>query len=112
LDTDVYAIDKSSIVFGDLSGNGQPAAALVMDNSGSGSGIFKSLIAVWNENGTLKNSKEKNLGDRIVVKSIAIKNRVVIVNMLTQGPFDGMCCPTQRKILRLALEENRFVDIR
>jgi hypothetical protein len=110
LDTETYAIDKKSIVYGYLNGNAEAAAVLVMDYSGGGSGIFRSLIAVWNENGTLMNSEEKDLGDRIVVNSIAISDGIVTVDMLTQGPNDGMCCPTQRKILRLALQENQLVD--
>ena len=110
-DTDTYAIDKKSIVYGNLDGVAEPAAVLVMDYSGGGSGIFRSLIAVWNANGTLMNSEEKDLGDRIVVNSIAISDRVVTVDMLTQGPNDGMCCPTKRKTLRLALQGNQLVDV-
>ena len=111
LDTETYAIDKKSIVYGNLNGNAEAAAVLVMDYSGGGSGIFRSLIAVWDANGTLMNSEEKDLGDRIVVNSIAIRDGIVTVDMLTQGPNDGMCCPTQRKILRLALHGNQLVDV-
>jgi hypothetical protein len=112
LDTETYAIDKKSIVYGNLKENAEPAAVLVMDYSGGGSGIFRSLIAVWNANGTLMNSEEKDLGDRIVVNSIAINDGIVTVDMLTQGPKDGMCCPTQRKIVRLALQGNQLVDVK
>ena len=110
-DTDTCGIDKNSIVYGDLHGIAQRAAVLVMGCGGGGSGDFRSLVAVWNANGTLANSDEKELGDRIVVNSITISNGIVTVDMLTQGPNDGACCPTQRKILRLALQGNQLVDV-
>jgi hypothetical protein len=110
-DTESYGINKKSIVYGNLNGVKQPVAVVTMDYNGGGSGIFISLVAVWNANGTLINSEEKDLGDRVVVNSIVISNGTVTVDMLTQGPNDGMCCPTQRKILRLALRGNRFVDL-
>jgi TonB family protein len=110
-DTDTCGIDKKSIVYGNLQGNAERAAVLVMGCGGGGSGDFRSLVAVWNANGTLVNSAEKELGDRIVVNSIAISDGIVTVDMLTQGPTDGMCCPTQRKILRLALQGNQLVDV-
>jgi len=110
-DTDTCGIDKSSIVYGNLHGIAEQAAVLMMGCGGGGSGDFRSLVAVWNANGTLVNSNGKELGDRIVVNSIAISDGVVTVDMLTQGPNDGMCCPTQRKILRLALQGNQLVDV-
>jgi hypothetical protein len=110
-DTETFAIDKNTIVFGNLNALEQPAAVLVMDENGGGSGTFRSLIAVWSANGTLMNSEEKELGDRIVVNSISISSGTVTVDMLTQGPNDGLCCPTQRKILRLALRGNQFVEV-
>jgi hypothetical protein len=110
-DTETYAIDKKSIVYGNLNGIAEPVAMVVMDYWGGGTGIYRFLIAVWNANGTPMNSEEKDLGDRTVVNSIAINNGIVTVDMLTQGPNDGACCPTQRKILRLALQGNQFVDV-
>ena len=110
-DTDTYSIDTKQVVYGDLSGNGQLAALVLVDENGGGSGIFRSVIAVWKANGTLMNSEQKELGDRVVINSIAIADRVVTMDMLTQGPNDGMCCPTQHKLLRFALQGNRLVDV-
>lgn len=111
-DLDFYSIAPKTIVYGDLRGDGRLAAVLVMDDNGGGSGIFRSLYAVWKADGSLKNSEAEPLGDRIVVKSIKIRNRIVTVNMLTQGPDDGMCCPTQHKILRVRLQGNHFKELR
>ena len=110
-DTESYGINTKSIVYGNLNGIEQRVAVVTMDYNGGGSGIFISLVAVWNASGTLMNSEEKDLGDRVVVNSVAMNDGLVTVDMLTQGPNDGMCCPTQRKILRLALRGNRFVDL-
>jgi hypothetical protein len=110
-DLDMYGIDKNSIVYGNLNGVAEPVAVLEMDDSGGGSAISKLLIAVWNANGTLMNSEGKYLGDRTIVNSISISSGTVTVDVLTDGPDDALCCPTQRKILRLALRGNQLVDV-
>lgn len=76
----------------------------VLGWSGGGSGYFESLIAVINKEGNITASAGFELGDRVNINSIKIKNRVITVDMLTQGPNDPRCCPTERHVINL------FVD--
>jgi hypothetical protein len=107
---ETYSLNTKSITFGDLNGDGIADAVEVITEGSYGSGGYESLVAVMNVNGKAVSSAQRVLGDRIKVNSITINNRVVTVDMLTQGPNDGACCPTEKKILRLVLRGNYFVD--
>ena len=52
------------------------------------------------------------LGDRVQIKSLHIENGEIVVDMLTQGPDDPMCCPTQYVSKRYVLESGELVLVR
>lgn len=79
---------------GDLDGDGVADAAVALATQGGGSGTFYTLEAVVNDNGTSKHAATQLLGDRIVLKSIAITGGEIVVNMTAHGPQDPLCCPT------------------
>jgi hypothetical protein len=81
--------------FGDLDGDGvDDAAVLLVENSG-GSGSFVYLAAVLNSNGSPVNMATTLLGDRAQVEELTIEEGRIKVKMLTHGPEDPMCCPSQ-----------------
>jgi hypothetical protein len=93
--------DRSA--FGDLNGDGSEDAAVELAWNSGGSGTFHELAAVINQAGIPKVVALKVLGDRIVVKNMAIVDGVIVVDMLVQGPGDGMCCPKTPVTLRYKL---------
>lgn len=72
--------------------------------------MFETLVAVQNQNGKVTSSAQYDLGDRVQVNSIVINHGIVTVDMLVQGPNDGMCCPTEKKVIKLMLQGDHFVD--
>lgn len=110
IDSENYSLDVGTITFGDLEGNGTTEAAAVVTESGGGSGAFRSLVAVKQVKGAAVGFAHRDLGDRTIVNSIGIGNRVVTVNMTEHGPNDGYCCPTKKAILRVVLRGGEFVD--
>jgi hypothetical protein len=110
--TESYDIDKQTIRNGSLGGSATQAAVFTVDENGGGSGIFSNLVAVWKQNGVLKNSHLVELGDRVPIKAIEIRDGVVVVTILTQGPNDGMCCPTKRVTRRFKLQGDALVAVR
>jgi hypothetical protein len=106
-----WQLDKEHIAFGDLDGDGVDDAVVVLGESGGGSGFFSNLVAVIRRNGRLETPAVSELGDRIEIKQIGIRDGIVTVDMTTQGPNDGLCCPTERQVRKLALRGNRFVPV-
>lgn len=96
--------------FGDLDGDGvEDAAVLLAENSG-GSGTFIYLAAVLNRNGSPQNMATQLLGDRVQVNSMSIEDGEIVVDMITHGPDDPMCCPTQQVVQTYELRDNELVQ--
>jgi hypothetical protein len=81
--------------FGDLNGDGKDDAAILLAESGGGSGSFISLLAITNQAGLPHQESQVQLGDRIQINSVDISSGVIHLNMVVQGPIDPLCCPSQ-----------------
>jgi heat shock protein HslJ len=87
----------------------QRAAAILIASPG-GSGTFYELALV-EADGAPRHVASATLGDRVLIESLSFDGDEIVVEMVTQGPEDPMCCPTQRVRVRYALQEGRLVEI-
>lgn len=99
------------IAYGDLDGDGVEDAALVLTDEPGGSGTFVSLAAARNADGEAEGLATTPLGDRVQVEALAIADGIITVNLVTHGPSDPMCCPTQAATWRYRLEGETLVQI-
>lgn len=95
----VSLINKQGLIaFGDVNGDGAEDAAVMLDVNSGGSGMFVYLTVVPNVGQVsqpLKPLESVLLGDRVTLNSLSIADQAITLNMVTQGPNDPMCCPTQ-----------------
>lgn len=91
--------------------NGEPAYAVILVSNGGGSGIFYDLAVVMDVDGQWTNVATTTLGDRVVINSLAIENNQVVLDMVTQGPDDPMCCPTQQMVVAYELQDGELVQV-
>jgi len=96
---------------GDLNGDGTPDAAVVLATNTGGSGTFMDLAAVVVQRGAPVNVAVGSLGDRVKINSLAIQERTIVVDMITQGPHDPVCCPTQRVVQTYQLQGDQLVQL-
>jgi hypothetical protein len=94
--------------FGDLNRDGLDDAAVILASNGGGSGTFIFLVGVINHNGKGQDMAAVQLGDRIKIDGLMIKDGKIQVNYLKQGPNDPMCCPSQKTTSFYALNGNRL----
>ncbi len=80
--------------FGDLDGDGKRDAAVILSDAPGGSGVFGYLAAVVDRDGIPTNVATAALGDRVAVKGVAITDGTVVLDVMTHGPDDPMCCPS------------------
>jgi hypothetical protein len=66
---------------------------------------------VINKNGKAVPSLPVTLGDRANIKRIVIEKAEVVVQFLTQGPDDALCCPTQAVTRRFAYAHGMLVRV-
>lgn len=86
------------VALGDLNGDGIWDAAVVLEASGGGSGTFRSLEAVINEDGAPEHVASVLLGDRVQIEELLIADQYIRVQMVTHGQGDALCCPTLRVV--------------
>jgi heat shock protein HslJ len=89
---------------------GQPAAAVVLYSSGGGSGTFVELHVMVELDGHPYDAAWMQLGDRVQINSLAIEDNQIVVDMVTHGPDDPMCCPTQQVVQTYALQGEELVQ--
>jgi hypothetical protein len=44
------------------------------------------------------------LGDRVQIKSLTIQSGAIIVDLMTHGPKDSLCCPTMEVVRTYLLQ--------
>jgi hypothetical protein len=89
----------------------QDAMAVVLVSSGGGSGSFYDLAVLTETDGRPENVAIHSLGDRVMVNSLVIKNDEIVLDMVTHGPDDPMCCPTQPVVKIYKLKGNEIIEI-
>ena len=103
----VLKLSKSAA--GDLDDTGgEDAVVILIDNPG-GSGTFYHLFAVINQSGKPFNVATIFLGDRVRVEGLAIKEKEIVVDMLTRGDEAMASEPTLEITRKYRLEANRLV---
>jgi heat shock protein HslJ len=90
--------------------DGEPLAAVILFTSSGGSGTFVDLHVVVQDNGTLVSKAVTSLGDRAQVYSLGMDGGKIVVEMLTHGPDDPMCCPTQEVRNVYVVQGNNLVE--
>ncbi len=98
------------VAYGDLNGDGQDDAAVLLAENSGGSGTFVYLAAMVNQDDQPVNVATILLGDRVQVNSLKIENNQIVVDMVQAGPDDPMCCPTQQVVKTYELQGDQLVE--
>ena len=97
--------------FGDLDGDADPDAVVVLTASGGGSGTFVEIAAVRNENGVARPVSTTLLGDRVLVREVRIEARRIFVRMRVRGSTDPFTLLTREIARRYALDDDRLAVV-
>jgi hypothetical protein len=100
---------KDYVAYGDLNFDGSEDAVVVLVTNGGGTGQFYETHVVLNEAGQPRSTASQPLGDRVIINSITIEFGVITIDMVTQGPTDGACCPTLPLVLKYELQDRQLV---
>lgn len=104
------SIYKDKIAFGNLNGDGKKDAVVALTATGGGSGDFRELAVMLNEDEKPIYLTSIALGDRVIINSINIQSGTITLDMVVHGPNDGMCCPTLEKIVKYKLSNNQLLE--
>jgi hypothetical protein len=100
------------IAFGDVDGDGAiDGVAVLVVNSG-GTGNFRHLVVMLDVDGSQQVMNPLFVGDRVQINRITPQQSQITVNLVTQGPDDSMCCPTQTVTRIYRVQPPEIVQIR
>ncbi|MCS6826080.1 MAG: META domain-containing protein [Caldilinea sp.] len=89
--------------------NEQEAVAAIVAESDGGSGLFVNLALIVEQEGAPVHVASAPLGDRVEVQQLSIVDDQITLTMLTLGPDDPICCPSQRVSQTYAWENEALV---
>ena len=101
---------KDAPSFGDLNGDGEFDAVVVIDASAGGSGTLRNLVVILNAGETVTQSAAVLLGE-VVIEEISIVDGNILVDTITRGVGDADCCPTEPEKIAYALDGSELVEI-
>jgi hypothetical protein len=107
----VVVLLPEPVAYGDLDGDGRAEAVVLLaaDLGGSGTFIYLSTVEALDD-GPI-NTATTLLGDRITVRSLAIDESQILVNLLTHGPDDPACCPTLEGVRAFQWQGEQLIDV-
>lgn len=102
---------NNGIIWGDLDGDGlEDAAVFLVENSG-GTGNFVYVAAQLNQNGQPVDAGAVWIEDRIQVKSAAIENGQIKLEITAEGPGDAACCKSHKTRKTYTLQNGQLAEV-
>jgi dienelactone hydrolase len=108
----LLVLASDSVAFGDVDGDGDKDAGIVIVSQTSGTGVFCDLVLVRNIDGLASPGLGSPLGDRVKVESLRIGDGEIRVQLIQHGPDDPMCCPTERATRRFVLDGDTLAEVK
>lgn len=102
----VQLLDQAA--FGDLNGDGNEDAALLLAENSGGSGVFVFLIAMVNNGDSFVQSTPMLVDDRPLINSISIENGKVKLDANIHGVGDVMTSPSMSVLEEYQLTQNQL----
>lgn len=94
---------------GDLDGDGLADGAVVYYENYGGSGAFVRMAVFICKDGKPVQVGMRSLGDRSDTKNLTIKNKVLVLDIMTHRPNDSAPDPTKRKVVNFKLKQGKLV---
>jgi hypothetical protein len=110
--TKVSTATFGDAIYGDLDGDGDQDAALMLVQDPGGSGTFYYVAVTLNNDGQHQGTNAILLGDRVAPQNIAIEGNIVIANYADRRADDAMSARPSIGVSKyLRLDDGRLVDM-
>ena len=96
-------------VLHDMDGDGIDDVAVLLAESSGGSGVFTYLAVVSCRDDRAVNVGTIGLGDHVMIRSMVGQEGTIVVEFVTAGPGEPLCCPTRNVRNRHRLREGKLL---
>ena len=93
-------------VIGDLTGDGEDEAVVLLNYAPGGTGQLLHLAVAARKKGKIENIATALIGDRVQIRDIRLEQRRILVDVVQAGPKDPMCCPGEVTTRSWTLDSN------
>ncbi len=101
---------RGSRVTGDIDGDGEDEAIVLLAESAGGSGTLLHVAAVDRVGSEAVNTATRVLGDRVQVRELAVEDGGLRLDVVRAGPGDPACCPGELATYRWLVTSRGIVD--
>ena len=109
---DFLVAEIKAKAIGDLNGDQVADAAVIVSANKGGTGEFFSLCALIATEDDPLITEPILLGDRVNVQSLQMKSGEIVIQIITHGPSDPLCCPTMKATLTYGVENEELIQKR
>jgi len=99
------------VLTGDLDGDRADEAVTLLWESSGGSGTRLFLAAVGVRDEIVTNLGTSLIGDRVQVRSGAVEDGRITLDVVRAGPEDAACCPTEKALVTWALSDDGLMPV-
>lgn len=86
---------KDFYLAGDLNGDGDDEAVVLLWSSSGGTGTFNYLVVADRENNEIRTLGATEIGDRVQVRNERIEDGRIVLDVVQHSEDDGACCPSE-----------------
>ncbi|HET9913172.1 MAG TPA: hypothetical protein VFQ13_14850 [Anaerolineales bacterium] len=97
-----------SVAYGDLNADGIEDAAVILQTHNGGNGDTKELAVLLNQNGQPYNISTVEVGSMVALEGIQVQAGIILLQGLTLGPNDPLCCPSQPMTWQFQLQNEQL----
>jgi heat shock protein HslJ len=98
-----------SIVFGKI--RGKDVAVAILVTAPGGSGTFYDVALLINGPEGWNNTGIAFLGDRVKIHTVGMEEDKIVIDMITHGLKDPLCCPTHRITRAFAIQDDQLIEV-
>lgn len=98
------------LLSGDLDGDGNQEAIVLLWTSSGGSGTFDYLAAMGRRGDQVVNLATTEIGDRVKIRDARLSEGRIVLNVVQAGPEDAACCPSEKATRTWILQTDRLVE--
>jgi len=91
--------------------NGAQTAGVVIVTELGGSGTFYDFALLMKGPEGWTHVDTVFLGDRVKIRSVALQGNELLIEMVTHGPGEPMCCPTRQVRRAFAIDTGRLIPV-
>ena len=97
------ALLEGFLIAGDLDRDGSPESVVIITEGVRGGAVIDYLAVLGRRGGQIVNLSTTKLGPPMQIRSAAVENAIVNLNVIRAGSSDQPCCPTEKATISYSM---------